>query len=244
MRTLAALVLLALPATAAAEVRVFTETYAYATQPEATTSVQLWHTARRITWDRDYPEEFEQRIELKHGVTEHWDVTISTVLMQSGRNGLVVDRVVFGPRYRFADRAEWPVDLMLALEAGKVADRSIFPVELRVIAARDIDRLTLAVNGIGSMRVGIDVVDNVEVDLGWSAGASYQVHDKLRLGAETWGETDDDGPRPPSDDLRVLVGPVVHFAPAPRFWATGTAGFGLTDAADVFAVRVLIGIEL
>ncbi len=164
--------------------------------------------------------------------------------MQSGRTGLVLDRVVFGPRYRFADRAEWPVDLMLALEAGKVADRSIYPIELRLIVARDVDRLTLAANGVGLMRVGKDLVDDIEIDLGWSAGASYQVHNKLRLGAETWGHTEDEGPRPASNDLRVAVGPVLHFAPSPKFWATGTAGFGLTDAADVFSVRVLLGIEL
>ncbi len=242
MRSLAALVLMTVPA--AAEVRAFTETYEYATQPEGTTSVQLWHTGRRVTWDNDYSEELEQRIQLKHGVTEHWDVSTSTVLTQSGRTGLQLDRVVFGPRYRFADRAEWPVDLMLALEAGKVADRSIYPLELRVIVARDIDRLTLAVNGVGTLRVGKDIVDDAELDLDWAAGASYQLHNKVRLGAEAWGGTTDEGPRPASEDLRAAVGPVLHLAPSPKLWATATAGFGITDAADVFAVRVLLGIEL
>lgn len=244
MRAFVALALLTVPAGAVAEVRAFTETFEYATQPEGTTTVQLWHTGRRVTWDNDYSEQLEQRIQLKHGVTEHWDVTTTTILTQSGRTGLHLDRVLVGPRYRFADRAEWPVDLMLALEAGKVADRSIYPIELRLIVARDVDRLTFAANGIGLVRVGKDLVDDVEIDLGWSAGASYQLHTKVRLGAETWGHTLDEGPQPATDDLRVSAGPVLHVAPAPTFWATATAGFGLTAAADVFAVRVLLGIEL
>ncbi len=244
MRTLVALAFVGVPATAAAELRAFTATYEYATQPEGTTSVQLWHTGRRVTWDDRYVEELERRIELKHGITEHWDVTTSTVLTQSGRTGLQLDRVVLGPRFRFADRAEWPVDVMLGLEAGKVTDRSIYPFELRVILARDVDRLTLAVNGVGLMRVGKDLTDDVEFDLGWSAGASYQLHDKLRVGAETWGYTADDGPRPATHDARIAVGPVLHVAPSPKLWATATAGFGLTAAADVFTVRVLLGIEL
>nr|MBA3452615.1 hypothetical protein [Deltaproteobacteria bacterium] len=227
---------LAASAPADADVRAFTETYEYSTQPEGTTSVQLWHTARRVTWDEDYAEEFEHRIEIKHGVSEHWDVATSTVLVQSGRNGLTLDRVVLGPRYRFADRAEWPVDVTLALEAGKVADRSIYPLELRVVAARDIDSLTLAANGIVGVQVGADVIDEVDLAIGWAAGASYQLHNKLRIGAETWGGTADEGPRPPTDGVNASVGPVVHVAPSSKLWVTGTAGFGLTDNADVVAV--------
>lgn len=244
MRLVAVVIVLAGSATAAADVRAFTETYEYSTQPEGTTSVQVWQTARRITWDNAYSEEFEHRLELEHGVAEHWDVSTSTVLVQSGRNGLTLDRVVVGPRYRFADRAEWPVDLMLALEAGKVADRSIYPIELRVVAARDIDRLTLSVNGVGRMAVGKDVLGDVDLDLGWAVGATYQLHEKIRFGAETWGETGGEGPRPPTDRVRASVGPALHVAPSPKFWATGTAGFGLTDGADVLAVRVIVGIEL
>jgi hypothetical protein len=244
MRTLVFAGVLACPAIAAADVRAFTETYEYSTQPEATTSVQLWHTARRISWDNDYSEEFEHRVEIEHGVTEHWDVTTSTILVQSGRGGLLLDRMTLGPRYRFADRAEWPVDLLLALEAGKIADRSIYPFELRVVAARDFDRLTLAANAVGILHVGKDVGDGVDTEVGWAAGITYQLHDKVRLGAETWGETGDEGPMPASDGVRASVGPVLQFAPSPRFWATGTAGFGLTDAADVLAVRVILGIEL
>ena len=244
MRALAVALVLAVPALAAADVRAFTETYEYSTQPEGTTSVQLWHTARRVTWNNDYSEHFDHRIEIEHGVTEHWDVSTHTVLQQSGRAGLVFDRVTVGPRYRFADRAEWPVDLLFALQVGKVADRSIYPIELRIVAARDFDRLTLAVNAVGSLLVGKDIGDGADTDFGFAAGGSFQLHDKVRLGGEIWGDTGDDAPMPASNGLRASAGPVLHFAPSPRFWATGTAGFGLNDPADAFAVRVILGIEL
>jgi len=244
MRVLAFVGVLGFPAVAAADVRAFTATYEYSTQPEGTTSFQLWHTARKVTRDNDYPEEFEHRVEIEHGVSEHFDVTTQTILVQSGRNGLVLDRVTLGGRYRFADRAEWPVDLLVWLDGGKIADRSIYPIDLRIVAARDFDRLTLAANAVGRLLLGKDVDGGAEPDLGWAAGITYQLHDKLRIGAETWGETGDVGPKPPTDDVRASAGPVVQFAPSPKFWATGTAGFGLTDAADAFAVRVILGIEL
>jgi len=244
MRALVLAGVLGCPALAAADVRAFTETYEYSTQPEGTTSVQLWYTARRITWDRDYPEAFQHRIEIVQGVTEHLDVGTQTILVQSGRGGLLLDRVTLAARYRFADRAEWPVDLVIALEAGKVADRGDFPIDVRVVAARDFDRLTVAVNAVGNLHLGKDISGSVETDLAWAAGVTYQVHDKVRIGAETWGGTEDTGPKPPSDKISASAGPVLHFTASPRFWATATAGFGLTDAADVFLVHAILGIEI
>jgi len=244
----AAIVAAGVPGTAAADVRTLTQTYEYATQPEGTTSLQLWFTHRRISGDPidGFADQFDHRLELEHGLTEHWDLGFTTELAQTGRASLVLDRVTVASRYRFADRSEWPIDLAVALEASKVLDASIYPVDLRVIAARDFDRLTVAANAIGSLRFGADLAKDVEAVLGWAAGASYQLHDKLRAGVETWGETGDSrlaGPRP-EDEVRASVGPVVHLGPSPRFWVTVTAGFGLTDAADQVAVRAILGIEL
>jgi len=244
----ASLLVAGMPAVAVADQRALAHTYEYATQPEGTTSLQLWFTHRRISGDAidGYADQFEHRLEVEHGLTERWDLGFTTELAQTGRASLVLDRVTVASRYRFADRAEWPVDLAVALEASKLLDASIYPIELRVIAARDFDRLTLAANAIGSLRFGAEVADDVAVGFGWAAGATYLLHDKLRAGVETWGETGDNrlvGPRL-EDEVRASIGPVVHLAPSSGFWVTVTAGFGLTDAADQVAVRAILGIEL
>lgn len=248
MRALVVLGLLGAPAVAAADVRSLTHTYEYSTQPEGTTSVQLWHTARRVSSDAidGYPDQFDYRVEIEHGLLEHWDVSVLTELAQAGRGSLVLDRMTVASRYRFADRAEWPVDLAVALQASKILDRSIYPLALRVIAARDFDRLTLAANGTVTARFGGDVADDVEAVFGWSAGATYALHDRVRAGVETYGETGDsrlEGPRP-EDLLRASVGPVLSLAPTSKFWISVTVGFGVTDAADEATVRGLLGIEL
>jgi hypothetical protein len=248
MRALVVLGVLGAPTVAAADVRSLTRTYEYSTQPEGTTSVQLWHTARRVSGNAidGFPDQFDYRVEVEHGLLEHWDVSVITELAQVGRGALVLDRMTLTSRYRFADRAEWPVDLAVGVEASKIIDRSIYPLALRVIAARDFDRVMLAANGVVNVRFGADVTGDFEAVFGWAAGATYAVHDRVRAGVETYGETGDsrlDGPRP-EDAVRASVGPVLSVAPTSKFWISLTVGFGVTDAADDATVRGLLGIEL
>ena len=48
MRALVVLCVLGVPAIAAADLRSLTHTYEYSTQSQGTTSIQLWHTGRRV----------------------------------------------------------------------------------------------------------------------------------------------------------------------------------------------------
>ena len=238
---LAVLTVLLASAPAFADLRSFTHTYEYSTVPEGRTAVELWHTQGRASWDASSPQAFEQILEIEHGITDHWDVAMYTVFAQVAGDAVTseafhLDSTRLETRYRLADRGEWPVDTLLYLEVAKDFGRSEYELEGKVIVARDFDRWTLAANAIGEVEVGDDVAET-EVELGWAAGVTYQAATRWRLGAETWGQLEE-------EEVSVSAGPAVSWAAAANFWVTGTAGFGVTDEAEAFSARVIAGIEL
>lgn len=228
--------------TAAADRRSFTNTYEYTTVPEGHTAIELWHTESRDTWDAHTPQRFEQIIEIEHGLTDHWDAAFYTTFAQVSADdpmtaeALHLDDIRLETRYRFADRGEWPVDTLIYAELAKDFGRSVYELEGKIILARDFDKLTAAANAIGEVAVGNDVKTS-ELALGWAAGATYELHPKLRFGAETWGMHED-------STTLAWAGPALNVAPSSGLWLTFTAGFGLNDGADTFVGRAILGIEL
>jgi hypothetical protein len=238
--TVLAFVLLAGGGVAHADLRSFTHTYEYSTVPEGRTAVELWHTEGRLTWHKDTPQFYEQIVEIEHGITDKWDFAFYTVFDQTSA-GLMSEPFHLGEvkletRYRFADRGEWPVDTLVYLELSKAFGESLYEIEGKVIVARDFDKITVAANAITEIQVGHDAAET-EPELGFAVGATYQAHPKLRLGAETWGQIEE-------EELYLSAGPAVSWAAASNFWIALTAGFGLTDEAEKFTMRGIIGIEL
>jgi hypothetical protein len=234
-------VVAALAGTAAADLRSFTQTYEYSTVPEGKTTLELWHTQGRATWEASSPQFFEQLVEVEHGITDHWDVAFRSEFAQTTGDALTAEsfhlsETKLASRYRFADRGEWPVDTLIFGEASKAFGDSVYELEARLVVARDFDKLTAAANALVAVQIGNDVPGTTELDLGFAAGATYQAHPKLRIGAETWGLVD-------GDTLDVSVGPAVSWAPSSSFWVALTAGVGLVDA-EKLSVRAIIGIEL
>ncbi len=233
--------LLALAGTADADLRSFTHTYEYSTVPEGRTALELWSTQGRSTWDHRTPQFYEQILEVEHGITDHWDMAFYTVLEQitggvASTAALHLAEVKLETRYRLADRGEWPVDVLVYLELSKHFGESVYGIESKVIVARDFDRLLVAANAISEIYLGKNAAE-LEPELAWAAGATYQAHPKVRLGAETWGALE-------AGDLYLSAGPVVSLAPSSNLWVAITAGFGITDVADAFSARAIIGLEL
>lgn len=237
------------PALARADRRSFGYTYEYATLPEGQTEVEIWHTQARDTWQSGTAQRFEEKLEIEYGVTDHFDVSMYTVFAQSTDENLHLDAVRIENRYRFADRGEWPVDTIAYVELAKDFDASIYEVEGKAIFSRDFDKLLLAANAIAEIAFGNNVPHR-DLSLGWSAGASYEITPKLRLGAETWGASEDN-PDGNGTTLRAAVGPAISLAPTSKFWLAGTAGFGLASTFEsddfsgaAFSARVVIGLEM
>jgi len=232
--------------TAHADRRMFTSTYEYKTVPEGHTALELWHTESRDTWDNTTPQTMVEVLEIEHGLTDHWDAALYTVLEQvaGGSVGGVVtpseplrlSEMSVETRYRFADRGELPVDILAYGEFVKAFGESIYEVEVKGIFARDFDKVTVAANVIAEIMLGKDAPET-EPEFGWAAGATYEVHPKLNIGVETFGEIEE-------EEVGASIGPAIAVAPAGNLWATFTAGFGLTDEAPALSGRLIVGIEL
>jgi hypothetical protein len=228
--------------TAFADRRMFTSTYEYKTVPEGHTALELWHTESRATWDDDSPHAMTEILELEHGLTDHWDAALYTVFTQVGSadptiaQPLSLHEMKVESRYRFADRGELPVDIMAYGEVAREFGGGAYELEAKAILARDFDKLLIAANLIGAVELGSDVPET-EAEFGWAVGATYEVHPKLNIGVETFGEIEE-------EEVAASVGPAIAVAPSGNFWFTFTAGFGLTDEAPKLSGRLIVGVEL
>jgi hypothetical protein len=229
-----------------ADRRAFTETYEYTTTPEGQTEVEI-HTAQsRLTFDgATSPQEFQLELEIEHGITDRWDIALYHVFTQAtdGMGGVAtpfgLHKLKLESRYRFAERGELPVDVLVYGELAKDFGASVYEVEAKAILARDFGRVTVAANLIGEVEVGNDVPE-AEVELGFAAGLTYEVSPRWKIGAETWGGFEAEEP----EELGASAGPAISWAPGSRIWLSATAGFGLTDEAAAFTGQAIIGLNL
>jgi hypothetical protein len=245
---LVSLLLLSATTTASADRRLFTSTYEYKTMPAGATAVELWHTQSRTTWDDGDPGSataLENILEIEHGLTDHWDAALYMVFTQLASHDAMLPSQPYAfhelkleTRYRFADRGELPVDILAYAEVAKEFGEGVYEVEGKGIFARDFDRFTAAFNAIAEVEFGPDVPET-ELELGWAAGISYEVHPKLNIGVETYGALEFE------DETEVLatVGPAIAVAPSSNLWFALTTGVGL-DEAPKFTSRLILGIEL
>lgn len=229
---------------AAADRRAFTETYDDQTQSEGETELEWWIEQAAATFDDGAPQRLDLRLAIEHGITRRWDVALFTVLDEvADDTGTLVPlglrELRLRTRYRFAEAGELPVDLLVIGEAAKAFGAGAYDGVARIVAARQLDRLELAVNAIGGITFGPDVDDAV-IEVGWAAGVSYELVPELRLGVESWGGLDVDEP----GDVGVSVGPALGWSPATSLWVALGAGFGVAGDADELSVRAILGIDL
>jgi len=240
---LSPLVMTALSSTASADRRLFTHTYEYKTVPQGHTALEFWYTEDRATWDSDTPQALEQILEIEHGLTDHWDAALYTVFTQIASDvpgeaqPYQFHELKLETRYRFADRGEWPVDVLAYGELAKEFGESVYEIEAKGIFARDFENLTVALNVIAEIETGKDVPET-ELELGWATGVSYELNPKFSLGVETYGTFE-----PEEGEVLPAIGPVIAVAPSSNLWATFTAGFGF-DEAPAFSARFILGVEL
>jgi hypothetical protein len=230
--------------TASADRRLFTSTYEYKTVPQGHTALEFSHTQSRETWDDNSPQAYQLNFEIETGITDHWDAALYTVFTQLNSSDPTVPSEPFSfhelkleSRYRFAERGELPVDMLVYGEAVKEFGAGVYELEGKGIFARDIGALTAAFNAIAEVEFGPDV-EETELELGWAAGLTYEMHPQFNVGVETFG-----GYEPEEGEVSASIGPAFAVAVSSSVWATFTAGFGLEDAAK-FSGRLIVGVEL
>jgi len=230
----------ALASTATADRRLFTYTYEYKTLPPRSTAIEIWHTEARDTWDPDTLQTLEWILEIEHGLTDRWDAAVYTVFAQTASSmpgvpsePFTFEELKLETRYRFADRGELPVDLLAYGEVVKQFGTGVYEAEGKAIVARDFDKFTAAVNIIAALE--FDPAPELEV--GYAAGLSYELHPKFSVGAETYATITEYA-------KSFAGGPVLAVAPSSNLWLTFTLGFGFNDEAPALAGRFILGLEL
>ena len=90
-----------------------------------------------------------------------------------------------------------------------------------------------AVNIIGT----VDFRSKIELELGYAGGITYELHPKVNVGAETYGNITE-------HEKVFAAGPILAVAPSSNLWLTFTFGFGFNDEAPALAGRFILGVEL
>jgi hypothetical protein len=242
---IAGLAVLAVPAVAAADRRAFTFTYEYPTQPEGNLEIELWNTQIRDGLGEDGgTSAIEQQLQIEYGITDYTSISLFQTVEQGGDSGLRYGRTKLELGHRFAERGEWPVDITLYLELAKPFGEAAVELQPKLILARDFAAFTLAANLIGKIELeretdadGDKAIEATFIPA-WAVGLTYEVVPQLKIGAENWGE------RNTEDNIESWAGPALAWAPSTKFWATASAGFGLTDHSADLVVRFILAVGL
>jgi hypothetical protein len=247
--------LLALSAAAPAahaDRRAFTYAYEYMTMPEGDLELEFYNTRKRATFDADSPRSFESQIEIEYGITNRWDVSLYQVFKQSvdetGAGPLGYSKTKVRTRYRFAERGQWPVDVLAYFEVQKAFDHDAWALEPKLILARDFGKATAALNLIAEYELEREATAAMETETetklipAFAFGVTYEASPKLKLGAEWFGEAEKND----MDEYEGShwAGPALSWAPSSKLWVTSTAGFGLNNRSDDFVFRFIVGLGL
>lgn len=231
--------LLAVPAAGRADRRAFPHAYEYGTTAEGQTELQLHSAQARETWEPSN-ETFDLALELEHGLTDRWDVSLVHRFQQKSLyDDFRLNTVGLETRYRLAERGEWPADLAVVGSIERSVGYAEYFGRVTAVVARDLGAITVAVNAHGQVTFG-EQVDETAFAAGYAAGVSYELTPSWKLGAESWGQSLIET----LDGKVAWAGPAAAWAPGRRTWIAASAGFGLTKRSDSFVVSTAIGLVL
>lgn len=235
-----ALALLLLAPAARADRRSFIRAYEYATQPKGNLEFELWNDIEAPKQGGFDAATTLHRFELEYGLTDHWDLALYHVFAQGPSEPFHFDSWRLETRYRFAEKGEWPVDVMLYFEAERAPDfAQPWEVEEKLILGKDIGNFGFILNLVGEQKLfHANEGHEFEIDL----GARYEVSPALRLGVEGW--TIQETVNGVTSGAWFL-GPTLSVATA-KVWIQLGVGFGLGigDADATAQVRSVLGFNL
>src|SRR3954469_13073187 len=177
-----ALALLLLAPAARADRRTLIRAYEYATQPKGNLEFELWNDIDAPAAGFDAAA-ITHRVELEYGITDHWDLALYHVFESAPGDSFHFDSWRLETRYRFAEKGEWPVDVMLYLEGERPADfAEPWELEEKIILEKSFGDFALVGNLVAEQTILAGKGYLWEVDL----GARYEVSPALRFGLEGW----------------------------------------------------------
>jgi hypothetical protein len=237
---IASVVLLA-PHAARADRRYYGETYNAVTAPPGALDIELWSTLTQPKTGSPDRQYWRHQLELETGITSRWDIALYNVFDYVQGDTLRYQATKVETRYRLSDYGEWFVDPVLYLELKKEwTEDKPYAAEGKLILGKDIGPLNLSVNGL--YEIEFIPGGGREHELGYAAGASWELAPWVRVGGEVFG----DWTRPADTTEWVsehYAGPAVSFAWS-RTWLVLAGGFGLTDTSQKNQLRAIFALQL
>lgn len=226
-------VLLATPATHA-DRRKYVWTYQYATIAPGMAELEFYQTTIL-----DKTNSWEYRIEIEHGLTPRWDLSIYQIFTQKAGESFTWDAFQIRTRYRLAEPDRMFFNPLLYLEYRRKIDLTEQnKFEAKLILARDFDRVNLAINPVYEFFWAPgDPIHEIGLDV----GLAYELNYRFSLGVESTSRVE--FLKNEDNKTSTYFGPTFSVATGSMFYTVGYA-WGLTDDSSDAKVRFLMGVEL
>jgi hypothetical protein len=210
---------------AAQKTYVWTEEYATLAKGDA--EIEFWDTASTADIHSRSASDWNQKIELEYGITDHLNASLYQVYEQSAdSNSLTYVGYNYELKYRVAEANELPVDVLLYAENEvNGIEGNIF--EGKVVLSKDLGKLNLSYNEIYER-----VYNTRKEEHEYAAGVSYGIVPWLRLGIESRGSY---------SEGEYALGPTISWLGS-RIWANVGAAYGINDKTNDRDVRFVLGV--
>jgi len=207
--------------------RTYVWTEEYGTLAKGNAEFEYWNTATTPDIQKRNASDWQQKVELEYGITDHLNVSLYQVFEQSAdSNNLTYVGYNIELKYRIAEANVLPVDVLLYAE-HEVSTIEGGVNEGKIILAKDIGKLNIAYNQI------YERVNNAgKDDNGYAIGTNYELAPWFRVGVESTGSY---------TQGTYAVGPTLAWM-GNRIWANIGAVFGLNRKTDDRDVRFLLGV--
>lgn len=229
--------------TALAHQRDYIFNQGYHTTRKGEFEVELYNDFNMPDTERSGTYNSKHQVELEYGVTSHLQLAYYEVFKWDRAKDWQRDALKIEAKYRFLESGELPVDIALYGEYKNPngrQDKASDELEGKLILSRDFGRWNFIANLITERKI------NEHEDLQWeyTAGISYAMNPKVRLGLElkeTLGDQGEFGIHRKAHELQLM--PVVAFSPAPHSRILFGPAVGLTHAADDLQLKSIVEIE-
>lgn len=217
-----------------ADRRKYVWTYQFATIAADAAELEFYQTTKL-----DKTDSWEYRIEIEHGLTDRWDMSIYQIFAQEEGESFMWDAVQVRMRYKLARSGEYFVDPLLYLEYNRKIDlKKQNKFEAKLILGKDFERVNIAINPVYEFFWAPgDPVHEIGVD----AGISYEVSYKLSLALESTSRIE--YIKNADNQKSSYFGPTISVASGPIWYSFGYA-WGLTDDSNDARARFLMGVDL
>jgi hypothetical protein len=202
--------------------------------PPNATELEFYQTAKL-----DKSDAWEYRIEIEHGLSPRWDISVYQIFSQNEGDAFKWDAVQFRTRYRLVEPGQMMFDPVLYLEYRRKIDlKKQNKAEVKLLLSEDFDRFNLAINPVYEFFWAPG--DPIH-ELGLDVGASREVSFAVSLGLESTSRIEflPDG----ETETGWYVGPTFSLAPGDVYFTFGYA-WGITDDSNDARMRFLMGVDI